>query len=313
MSSMAKRTPSRPRPLSLTPPYGMWSTRHDGTSLINTPPTSRRSHARCAFWMSRVNRPACKPVAAGVDAPQGFVEIGKRRQHRDRPEYLLAAHLIIVRHLLQQRRLDHVAPAPPSAQEPCPARLRGRHPGLDAIRFLRRDDGADERILLLRIARLQLAGGRHQKVAERRIHAFVDQDTLHADAALAGLVERAHQDAGHRVLQVRIFVHQTRRVAAQFQHHLLLAGPRLQGPPHLGRTGETQKLDALVGDEPVRALPVTGQDRKRAPGQVGLRQDLAQHQRTDRRQAGRLQHKGTPHRQRGGNLVRHEVEREVEG
>lgn len=32
MSSIAKRIPSRPSPLSFTPPYGMLSTRHDGTS-----------------------------------------------------------------------------------------------------------------------------------------------------------------------------------------------------------------------------------------------------------------------------------------
>lgn len=46
MSSIAQRNPSRPSPESLTPPYGIGSTRHDGTSPINTAPTSSSSHAR---------------------------------------------------------------------------------------------------------------------------------------------------------------------------------------------------------------------------------------------------------------------------
>ena len=45
MSSIAYRGPSRPSPESFTPPYGMWSIRYVGTSLINRPPTSRRSNA----------------------------------------------------------------------------------------------------------------------------------------------------------------------------------------------------------------------------------------------------------------------------
>jgi hypothetical protein len=40
ISSMAKRMPSRPKPESFRPPYGMLSTRKLGMSLIMTPPTS---------------------------------------------------------------------------------------------------------------------------------------------------------------------------------------------------------------------------------------------------------------------------------
>ena len=34
MLSMAQRIPSRPRPLSFVPPYGMWSTRNEGISFL---------------------------------------------------------------------------------------------------------------------------------------------------------------------------------------------------------------------------------------------------------------------------------------
>jgi len=45
MSSIAYRKPSRPRPESFTPPYGMWSMRKLGTSPAITPPTSSSSNA----------------------------------------------------------------------------------------------------------------------------------------------------------------------------------------------------------------------------------------------------------------------------
>ena len=54
ISSQVKRTPSRPRPESLFPPYGMWSTRKMEVSLIITPPTLIRSTAYIAFLMSFV-------------------------------------------------------------------------------------------------------------------------------------------------------------------------------------------------------------------------------------------------------------------
>lgn len=54
ISSQAKRTPSRPSPLILLPPYGMWSTRKMEVSLIITPPTLIRSTARSAFRRSLV-------------------------------------------------------------------------------------------------------------------------------------------------------------------------------------------------------------------------------------------------------------------
>jgi len=49
MSSIAKLIPSRPKPLSFTPPYGILSTRHEGISPITTPPTSSLSQARYAL------------------------------------------------------------------------------------------------------------------------------------------------------------------------------------------------------------------------------------------------------------------------
>ena len=50
------------------------------------------------------------------------------------------------------------------------------------------------------------------------------EDALHADAALARLVERAEHDPLERVVEVGVLVDDHRRVAAQLEHDLLLAG-----------------------------------------------------------------------------------------
>jgi hypothetical protein len=54
ISSIAYFTPSRPVPLCFTPPYGIWSTRKLGMSLIITPPTSSLSAASSAVVILRV-------------------------------------------------------------------------------------------------------------------------------------------------------------------------------------------------------------------------------------------------------------------
>src|SRR5918996_6426274 len=61
MSSMLQRSPSRPSPDSLTPPYGIASVRQVGTSLTMMPPTSSSSCARSAALREPVKTPHCRP------------------------------------------------------------------------------------------------------------------------------------------------------------------------------------------------------------------------------------------------------------
>ena len=112
-------------------------------------------------------------------------------------------------------------------------------------------------------------------VAQLVVDVGVDEDALHADAALARLVEGAEDDALDRVVEVGVGVDDHRGVAAQLQHHLLLAGLGLQVPADAGRAGEAEQLQPLVGGEEVGAVALGGQDREGALGQVGLGQDLA--------------------------------------
>jgi len=63
ISSIAYRGPSRPNPLSFTPPYGIRSTRLLDVSLMCTAPTRSRRLACIARSMSCVNTPAASPYA----------------------------------------------------------------------------------------------------------------------------------------------------------------------------------------------------------------------------------------------------------
>ena len=82
----------------------------------------------------------------------------------------------------------------------------------------------------LRIAGDERLRLRDQHVAEFVVDVGVDEDALDADAALAGLVEGAEDDPLDRVVEVGVPVDDHRRVAAELEHHLLLAGLGLQVP-----------------------------------------------------------------------------------
>jgi hypothetical protein len=142
---------------------------------------------------------------------------------------------------------------------------------------------------------------------------LVDQDPLHPDAALSRLVEGAEDDPLGSVREVGVAVHDHGGVAAQLEHHLLVAGLGLELPADRGRAREGEQLQALVGREAIRLLARHRQDREGAHRKLGLGEHLADDQRPHRRQARGLQDEGAAGGDRGRHLVRGEVEREVEG
>ena len=97
---------------------------------------------------------------------------------------------------------------------------------------------------------------------------LVDEDPLDADAALAGLVERAEDDPVRRVLEVGVLVDDAGGVAAELEHDLLLARPGLERPAHLGRAGEGEQLEPRVGGErrPRPRAATAGSRRRPAAG-----------------------------------------------
>ena len=73
-------------------------------------------------------------------------------------------------------------------------------------------------------------GLRHQPLPQLVVDVGVDDDALDADAALAGLVEGAEDDPLDRVVEVGVAVDDHRGIAAELEHHLLLAGLGLEVP-----------------------------------------------------------------------------------
>ena len=208
---------------------------------------------------------------------------------RDRAEGFLAIEVAVVRHVLQQRRLAAWRPCACRRTSSLRAACRRRlDPAFEALGRVLVDHRADEGLLVAADRRCVSVLATADLSLSRSfvVDVGVDEDALHADAALAGLVEGAEHDAlDHGVeVEARIVVDDARRVAAEFQHHLLLAGARLQVPADQA-AGEAEQLEALVGRPAGRRRRCAGQDRERALRQVGLGQHLADDQRADRRAA----------------------------
>ncbi len=175
------------------------------------------------------------------------------------------------------------------------------------------DHRAEEDAGVLRIAGLELLRGGDQFALQCVVDVGVGVDALHADAALAGLVERAEDQPLHHAIELGslVGVDDAGGVAAKLQRDLLAAGARLQIPADLA-AGERKQLEARVLDQRVGMRAVQGEDRERTFRQVGLGQHFADDQRADRRLLRRLQHERAAGGDRRRHLVRDQVEREVE-
>ncbi len=141
----------------------------------------------------------------------------------------------------------------------------------------------------------------------------MDEHALDADADLAGVGEGADEDALDGPVEVRRAVDDDGSVAAQLQDDVLLARAGLHPPADGRAAGERQQLEAVVGDHPVAELAAHGQDAHRARRQASLGHDLGHRQHRERVLGRRLE----DDRAAGGDgrreLVRGQVEREVEG
>ncbi len=146
------------------------------------------------------------------------------------------------------------------------------------------------------------------------VEILLHEDALHADTALAGLIERAEDHALDDEVQAisLIRIDDAGGVAAEFEHNLLPARARLQIPADGRRAGKRQQLEAVVGREQVGAVAMRRQDRERAFRQIRFGHDLAHDQRPDRRAARWLEHERTADCERRRNLVCGEVQRKVE-
>ncbi len=97
-------------------------------------------------------------------------------------------------------------------------------------------------------------------VAEPRIHLLVDDDPLHRDARLPGLVEAADSAARGGAIDVGVGQDDRRRVAAELEHHALLARVALHAKPDVGAPGEREQAQPLVLHQALAGAPIAGHD-----------------------------------------------------
>ncbi len=140
------------------------------------------------------------------------------------------------------------------------------------------------------------------------------QHPLDRHARLPGVGEPGGGDRLGRRLPVAVGLDDHRRVVAQLEDHLLAPGLVLDRPADLARTGEGEVGDVGMAYEGVAHLGAAASDDVEVVGRqpAVVDQQPDQGQRRQRRLAGRLEHDRAPGGDGGGQLVGHQVEREVE-
>ena len=141
---------------------------------------------------------------------------------------------------------------------------------------------------------------------------LVHEDTLHGDAALPGVAEAAGQDGARREFDVGVLMHDHGGVAAELESAAQTRSHCLQLPADLGAAGEGHHAQARVGEHARCDFVRTGQHADGAARPAGLDRYLAQTKGGERRLRRGLDDDGVAGSDGGRELVRHQVQREVE-
>ena len=316
ISCIAYLGPSRPRPLSLTPPNGMRSTRLLDDSLTWTTPTCSRS--RRVHGAGDVAREDAGGQAERrrVDLGDRLVERSERDDRHHRREDLLAhdAHAR-ARDPVEDRRMEQRARPPAAVHHRRAVPHRFGDPGLGAPRFAFADHRADVGVRVARIADLDAAGRRRPAAPRTR--------STTASCTNSRCVEvhtwPARRNAERRTAAPRDRDRRPRRRSS----------PRCCRAP--ARPAAGRPIAASI--RPTRVLPVNvkkrmsgfstshGPDLRARSLHRARRARAASRPRGGARRAAsalsgvalrRLDHDGVARRQGGRDLVRHHVQRRVE-
>ena len=186
---------------------------------------------------------------------------------------------------------------------------------LDAVALPRRDHRAADGAGVGRIARLE-PGHRRR----RRLDGLVVAGPRHHQAggdraALAGVHRRGERRHRARAGEIGVVEHQERRLAAEFEEHLLQRRGAVghHGPARVRRPGERHHVDArILRQQRTDAVVAGGDDVDDAGREVGVLDDqLAEHRCAPRGVGCGLEHDGVAGRQRGPELGEVDLVREV--
>ena len=240
MSSMLQRSPSRPSPESLTPPYGIASVRQVGTSLTMIPPTSSSSWASSVWSSDAVKTPHWRPkrlslIAASASANESTAKrltTGAKASS----EQIIASR----RHVDEHRRRVPAAVRLAGDEGAGAVADRIGHPSVRALDRLLVHHRPELGVGIQRIADLHALDALDEAARELVVDRAHDVDALDADAHLPGVGERAVHEALDRPVEVGGLVDDRPGIAAELEDDLLLAGLGLHLPADARRAGEAR-------------------------------------------------------------------------
>ena len=142
----------------------------------------------------------------------------------------------------------------------------------------------------------------------------MDEDPLHRDAALAGEREGVRGAARGGVVDVGVGLDDDGRRVPELEIDALARCALAELPAHRAGAGERDERDARILDDHVADLGGRAdEDVQPAGGEAGVVLELREEERREGSLRRGLEDDGAAGRERGRDLVRDEVEREVEG
>ena len=302
---------SRPKPLCLKPPNGV-----DGAHrrVRVDREHARLDRARDAQRAAAVARPdrAREPVVGVVRDPDRLGLVGERDQRRDRAEDLLARDPV-VRPRLDERRRDTRSPCRPAPRRGRAARpRRSSRPSRGAAAEIERPHLGR---VVLRVADLQRrasprraarrSGRRRSRSTRMRERAQQSWPALSNTAYGAAAAARSRSASAKTTFA-------DLPPSSSVTRLIVPAAPRITCCPTSVEPVKPIFATSGMLDQPLpddRAL--ADDDVDDALGDARLERELAEPQRRERRQLGRLEHDGVAAGERRPELPRGDVEREV--
>ncbi len=134
-------------------------------------------------------------VRAIVRRCYGLTNSLERLKRGHGTKHLAAIQLLRRRNVLDVRGFVECPVAPAAADDRSPSGNGLADPLLDTLSRILANKWPKERVLVERVPSFELAGPLSQSGLQVLIDLLVDEDSLHANAALPGLIESANSDA----------------------------------------------------------------------------------------------------------------------
>ena len=269
-------------------------------------------HAQCAGAIAGPDRPR-EPVHRVVGQANRLGLVAEREHGGDRSEHLLPGDAVLRGDRRQHCRREPVARTIRRLSPERDRRLAVQERA-DGLALLGGDQRSHLGPLVERVADAHRLHLPLEELEEAIEHALLHEDPRARAAILPRVAEHRKRRGSGGGLDVGVGEDHVRRLAPELQRHPLdrTGGTGGDRAPNLGRAGEGDLGDVRMLDEalPARAAG-TNDDVDDAVRHPGLRGELGEAQRRQRRELGGLEHDGVAGGERRSELPRGDRQREV--